>query len=110
MDEASLLAQLGFHVPALIAGFMGGVANSFLFKQSTPVSIIGTCVVGAITANYTALSVVQLIGTSIGFTAFAIGLGGMAVVQILYDKVLGTATNINPPVKPTPEVPNVRNP
>jgi hypothetical protein len=80
-DEPSLLLQIGIKVPDLLAGFMGGVVNAFVFRRSDPFSIIGSMVVGALTANYLADIAAKYTGTSGGASAFIVGLAGMAVCQ-----------------------------
>lgn len=81
-DEPSLLLQLGIKLPDLLAGFMGGVVNAFVFRRSDPFSIIGSMVVGALTANYLGEIATKYIpGTSGGASAFIVGLAGMAICQ-----------------------------
>lgn len=81
VDEPGLLIQLGVKMPDLIAGLAGGVVNAFVFKRSDPVSIIGSMVVGSLTANYLSESIGHYIGTSGGAGAFIVGLAGMAICQ-----------------------------
>ena len=50
-DDPGFLISLGIKMPDLVAGFAGGVVNAFVFKRSDPVSIIGSMIVGALTAN-----------------------------------------------------------
>lgn len=75
------LTSIGIHLQDLIAGFAGGVANSFVFKKSKPWAIIGSIVVGGITANYLGVTVSKIIGTSSGTSAFIVGLAGMGICQ-----------------------------
>jgi len=75
------LALLGINLKILIAGFAGGVANSFVFKKSKPWAIIGSIVVGGLAANYIGPTTAKLLGTSESFMAFVIGLAGMAICQ-----------------------------
>jgi hypothetical protein len=75
------LEAYGIQVNDVLAGFAGGVVNAFVFRRSDPFSIIGSMVVGALTANYLASTAVKVIGTSPGATAFIVGLGGMAICQ-----------------------------
>lgn len=74
-------AALGIHLKDLVAGFAGGVANAFVFKKSNPWAIIGSIVVGGLAANYLGETVGRILGTSPGFSAFVVGLAGMAICQ-----------------------------
>jgi hypothetical protein len=80
-EDPGFLIQIGVKMPDLIAGFAGGVVNAFVFKRADPVSIIGSMIVGALTANYLSESVGHYIGTSGGAAAFIVGLAGMAICQ-----------------------------
>jgi zinc transporter ZupT len=80
-DELGLLAQIGVKIPDLIAGFAGGVVNAFVFKRADPWSIVGSMIVGALTANYLSDVIGHYIGTSGGAAAFVVGLAGMAICQ-----------------------------
>lgn len=73
--------SMGIRTPDLIAGFAGGVVNAFVFKRSDPMSIIGSMIVGALTANYLTEPVGHYLGTSGGSSAFVVGLAGMAICQ-----------------------------
>jgi ABC-type xylose transport system permease subunit len=75
------LAQLGIHVSDLVAGFSGGIVNAFVFKRSEPWAIVGSVVVGSLTANYLSQPVGHYIGTSSGASSFIVGLAGMAICQ-----------------------------
>lgn len=80
-DDPGFLVQLGVKMPDLIAGFAGGVVNAFALKRADPWSIIGSMVVGALTANYLSEVVGRYSGTSGGAAAFLVGLAGMALCQ-----------------------------
>ncbi len=80
-EDPGILVSIGIHMQDLIAGFAGGVVNSFVFKRADPVSIIGSMIVGALTANYLSESVGRYVGTSGGAAAFIVGLAGMAICQ-----------------------------
>lgn len=95
--DPNLLQQLGLKVPELAAGASGGIVQSFLFKQSAAISILGNIIVGALMANYVADVVSRLVGTPLPLTAFGVGVGGMALAQILYDRVLSTAGKLKTP-------------
>lgn len=76
----------------IIAGFAGGVVNAFVLKRSDPWSIIGSVVVGALTANYLAspaqkiISIIPgLAATTEPIAAFLVGMGGMGLVQGLIE-------------------------
>lgn len=79
--DPNLLVQLGIKLPDLVAGFGGGVVNAFVFKRADPVSIVGSMIVGALSANYLAESFTRYLGTSQGAGAFIVGLAGMAICQ-----------------------------
>ena len=72
---------IGINLKDLVAGFAGGVANAFVFKKSKPWAIIGSVVVGGLAANYLGGTIGRLLGTSEGFSAFVVGLAGMAICQ-----------------------------
>ena len=80
-DDPGSLLQFGVHMQDLIAGFAGGVVNAVIFKRSDPISIIGSMIVGALTANYLSESVGRYLGTSGSATGFIVGLTGMAICQ-----------------------------
>lgn len=81
MSEPDLLLALGIKTQDVLAGLAGGVVNSFVFKQSNPMAITGSIVVGALTANYLGDVASKYTGTSGGASAFIVGLVGMAVCQ-----------------------------
>jgi len=79
---------LHLNLANLVAGFAGGVVNAFVFKRAGSVAIIGSVVVGALTANYLAtpaqhaLALIPgMAGTTEHVAAFLVGLGGMGLVQ-----------------------------
>lgn len=80
-SDPGLLIQLGVKMPDLVAGFAGGVVNAFVFRRADPVSIIGSMIVGALTANYLSEAVGHYLGTTAGASAFIVGLAGMAICQ-----------------------------
>lgn len=106
-DDPTFLTSLGVKVPELMAGAAGGIVNSFLFKSSTTISILGNITVGALMSNYVTDPAVKMLGTPQGLTGFAIGVLGMAGAQILYDRVLGTAKKAaSTPIEGTPHGPD----
>lgn len=80
------LDELGLDAKLLMAGFAGGVAHAFAFKQTQPMAQVGSVVMGTVTANYLGPVAVQL-GEHIGLNfgpgawAFAVGLSAMAIIQ-----------------------------
>lgn len=80
-DDPGFLFSIGVHTQDLIAGFCGGVVNAFVFKRADPISIIGSMIVGAFTANYLSESIGHYLGTSGYAAAFIVGLAGMAICQ-----------------------------
>ena len=86
MPDGSLLSELGVRASDIVAGFFGGIVNAFVFRRSDPVSIIGSVVVGTVTAAYLTDWVVWNIvrwgfGNPGQGTAFIVGLCGMMVCQ-----------------------------
>jgi hypothetical protein len=87
-------ADFGIKVPDLIAGFAGGIVNSFVFNRTNPTAVIGSMVVGALTANYLGEPASRVIGTGPGATAFIVGLAGMAICQ----GIVAAAKRYRPPI------------
>lgn len=85
MGDQGFLVELGIKTPDLIAGFAGGVVNTFVFKRADPISIIGSMVVGAFTANYLSDIAARYTGITPGASAFIVGLCGMAICQGLME-------------------------
>lgn len=79
------LHNIGLQVEDLVAGFSGGVVNAFVFKRSSPWAIVGSVVVGALTANYLGALVGRSLGLSGGAASFVVGLAGMALCQGLVE-------------------------
>lgn len=86
--------ELHFNLANLVAGFMGGVVNAFVLKRSSPVSVIGSVVVGALTANYLGTAAAKglahlpyLDGTTEPVAAFLVGMMGMGFVQSLMAQI-----------------------
>jgi len=76
-----LIEWLGLRIPDLIAGFAGGVVNSFVFRHGEPWAVIGSMIVGALTANYLGEPTARLLNLSEGASSFLVGVAGMAIVQ-----------------------------
>ena len=90
--SGDFLSQIGIQVHDLVAGFAGGAANAFVFKKSTPWAVIGSIVVGGLTANYLGSVFAKFVGTSPGTSAFIVGLAGMAICQ----GIVESASSWNP--------------
>jgi hypothetical protein len=79
------LDELGLHTQLLVAGFAGGVAHAFAFKQTSPIAQVGSVIMGTVTANYFGPVVAQLpyVGDKLGVgaSAFAVGISAMAIIQ-----------------------------
>jgi ABC-type xylose transport system permease subunit len=86
-----LLTEYGIKLPDLVAGFAGGVVRAFVLKRSNPLAIVGSVVVGAITAAYLGPPAGRWLGSWLGTTegapAFIVGLCGMALCQRLLEGV-----------------------
>jgi hypothetical protein len=80
-DDPGFWVALGIKMPDLIAGFAGGVVNAIALRRSDPWSIIGSVVVGGLTANYLSESFAHYLGTGQGTSGFLVGVGGMAICQ-----------------------------
>ena len=80
-SDPGILIQLGVKIPDLVAGFAGGVVTAFALKQSEPFAVIGSMVVGALTANYLSDPFSHYLGTGPGTSGFIVGVGGMAIIQ-----------------------------
>lgn len=106
-DDPGFLIQLGVKIPDLIAGFAGGVVNAIALKRSDPWSIIGSVIVGGLTANYLTDVIAHYTGTSGGTAAFIVGLAGMALCQGIVEaakswRPFGTQTRTTPDARQGP--------
>lgn len=81
MADPDSLLSVGIKVQDILAGLAGGVVNAFIFQRSNPVAIIGSVVVGALTANYLSEPAGKIVGVSGGAAAFIVGLSAMAICQ-----------------------------
>ena len=81
------LIDLGIKTQDLVAGIAGGIVNAFIFQRSNPVAIIGSVVVGALTAAYLTEPAARFTGTTGGATAFIVGLGAMAICQAIVGQI-----------------------
>jgi len=91
-----LLADLGIHLNNAVAGFAGGVVNAFVFRRSDPWSIVGSVVVGTLTAAYLGEPVAGYLGAKGAAAGFIVGLGGMAICQ----GILEALKKWRPPIPP----------
>ncbi len=94
------LIELGVKTQDLVAGLAGGVVNAFVFQRGSPMAIVGSVVVGALTAAYLTEPAGRLTGTTGGATAFIVGLGAMAICQ----GILGRLAKWSPAPKGEPDV------
>jgi hypothetical protein len=83
MADPDLFVSIGIKMQDLVAGLAGGVVNAFVFQRSNPVAIVGSVIVGALTAAYLTEPAGKITGTSGGATAFIVGLGAMAICQAI---------------------------
>jgi len=81
IPEPSFWQQLGVSIPDLVAGFCGGAVNALVFQRVTPLAIVSSVIVGALTANYLAPVIGHYLGTTGGATGFITGLAGMVLCQ-----------------------------
>lgn len=83
------LEELGLNAQRLIAGFSGGVVHALVFKQREPLAVIGSVMVGMLTANFLAPVASHYVGDWLGNggCAFIVGLTAMAICQGLVSLV-----------------------
>lgn len=72
---------LGLNLQDMIAGFAGGVVNSFVLNKSKPMDVVASMICGALTANYLGEMASTYIGANRGAGTFIIGMSAMAVCQ-----------------------------
>ena len=79
------LAHLGIAIPALLAGFLGGLASSIVTRQAGAGNIIGSIIVGALASNYLGDPFAKMVGMTPPLPAadFMIGLIGMFACQAI---------------------------
>lgn len=87
MSDPDLLVAIGIRTQDLVAGLAGGVVNAFVFQRSNPVAIVGSVIVGALTAAYLTEPAARFTGTTGGATAFIVGLGAMAICQAIVGQI-----------------------
>ncbi len=81
------LEDFGIRLNDVIAGFSGGLVNAFVFRRADPASVIGSMIVGALSANYLTEWAARQFATGPGATGFIIGLSGMAICQGIVNAV-----------------------
>lgn len=87
-DWRSFFEMLGINLRDLVAGFAGGVVSALTFGRNVNAfSVVGSMIVGALTANYLSADASRILGTSKEATAFIVGLCGMAICQGIVDAV-----------------------
>jgi hypothetical protein len=77
--------------PDMLAGFLGGIVNCFIFRRAGPKAWCGALIVGTLTAKYLAVPVNNLLYTIHPHGgAFLVGAGGVAFItwfmQIKFSK------------------------
>lgn len=88
-QDPGFLLNIGLRIPDLVAGFFGGVVNAVVMKRSDPWSVLGSMVVGALTANYLTEPFGHYFSTGPGTTGFLVGVAGMAIVQGIIEAAKG---------------------
>ncbi len=81
MPDPEILSTFGIKVSDLVGGLAGGIVNAFVFQKTSPLAVLGSVVVGCLTAAYLSEPASHYIGTSGGATAFLVGLCAMAICQ-----------------------------
>lgn len=77
------LVEIGIKAQDLVGGLAGGIVNAFVFRQGSPGAIVGSVVVGCLTAAYLTDPASKYFGTSGGATSFLVGLCAMAICQAI---------------------------
>ena len=88
-----IFIEIGIKTQDVVAGLAGGVVNAFVFQRSNPAAIVGSVVVGSLTAAYLTEPASKFFGTTGGATAFLVGLCAMAICQA----VVAAAAKWRPP-------------
>ena len=87
MADPDLFVSIGVKSQDVYAGLAGGIVNAFIFQRGNPMSILGSVVVGALTAAYLTEPAAKITGTSGGAPAFIVGLGAMAICQVVINRI-----------------------
>lgn len=80
-NPAGILEQLGIDLKIAFAGLAGSTVYIFAFKKSERMQIIGSLVVGTLTAIYVAPYAAFHAGTPPALTGFILGFGGMVFAK-----------------------------
>lgn len=75
------LIQLGLDIKMIVAGFVGGVIHTFIFRQTDLYTAIGSILAGIGTANYIGRTAATMLNVNEGFGGFVVGLSAMAICQ-----------------------------
>lgn len=76
------IGKLGLNLQDLIAGFGGGVAHTFAFRQTDPWTQVGSVLLGTLCANFLTPLVHDMYPSiNTGGVAFLIGISAMAIAQ-----------------------------
>lgn len=78
-----LFAMLGVKTQDIVGGLAGGIVNAFVFRQSSPIAIVSSVMVGCLTAAYLSETAAKYFGTTGGATSFLVGLCAMAICQAI---------------------------
>lgn len=87
------LIWLGIHVPEMTGGLAGGICSVIILSRFKPSQVVGSMILGALTANYVNVAALKLIGLAIpvsdagSFSAFFTGLCATPILQYLYATV-----------------------
>lgn len=81
MADPDFLTSLGIKASDLVGGLAGGIVNAFVFQKTHPFAVMGSVVVGCLTAAYLTEPASHYIGTTGGATSFLVGLTAMAICQ-----------------------------
>lgn len=79
------LLALGITIKHAIAGFAGGVASAFVFRNARPADALSSVLVGTLTANYFTEHASRVTGLGEGGAGFLIGLTAMIICQKVVD-------------------------
>ena len=83
------LEEFGLNARYLVAGFAGGVVHAIVFKARDKTAVVGSVVVGMLTANYLAPPAAHYVGDWLGEggSGFVVGLTAMAICQGVFGLV-----------------------
>lgn len=82
------LMYLSLSPPDMLAGFLGGVVNCFIFRRTGPKAWCAALSVGTLTANYLAVPVNRVVyEVHPHGGAFLVGAGGVALLTWLFQSI-----------------------